>query len=129
MGLTLAELRARKEARKAHLMENLDSISRQLRDLGATMIILHGSLARGNVNSHSDLDLLCIMPATKSGREWSIMIYDEVNRSVDCDIIVFNEEELRRDLPVNRFLRMALETGTAVYERSPKLSGPCRTSL
>ncbi|MEN2983656.1 MAG: hypothetical protein ABDH25_01350 [Dictyoglomaceae bacterium] len=41
----------------------------ELKKLGASKIILFGSLA------HGDVDLLVIMPNTKSGKEWSNLIY------------------------------------------------------
>jgi predicted nucleotidyltransferase len=47
----------------------MESITRQLIELGAVKIILFGSLAEGNVDVYSDLDLFVIMPSTKSGDE------------------------------------------------------------
>lgn len=47
----------------------LFNILEELKKLGALKIILFGSLIHGDVDVNSDLDLLVIMPNTKSGKE------------------------------------------------------------
>ncbi|MCS7202697.1 MAG: nucleotidyltransferase domain-containing protein [Dictyoglomus sp.] len=47
----------------------LFNILEELKKLGALKIILFGSLVHGDVDVNSDLDLLVIMPNTKSGKE------------------------------------------------------------
>ena len=116
MSLTLEELRAQKEKRKEKLFQGLKEIVQQLKEMGAIRIILFGSVARGKVGRWSDLDLLVIMPPIKSGKEWMKEIYENVERSVDCDILAHTEEELNTHIPISRFLRYVLKTGKVVYE-------------
>ncbi len=115
---SFSEILKRKEQRKQKLEESLDSIVRQLAELGALRIILFGSLADGEVDVYSDLDLLVIMPESKSGREWMKIIYSSLDRGVASDIIAYNREEFERDLPVKSFLREVVRTGKVVYEQT-----------
>ena len=114
--MTLQKIRERKEKRRKALERNLESIKRQLQDMGALRIILFGSYASGHVRSWSDLDIISVMPSTKTGREWMRKIYDEIDRDVDCDILAYTNKELEEMLPVSRFLRHALKTGRVIYE-------------
>lgn len=117
MEITLEKIRERKEKRRKSLEENLERIKTQLQDMGALKIILFGSFASGDINSFSDLDILVVMPSTKTGKEWRGKIYAEVDRDVDCDILAYTNEELEENIPVSRFLRHALKTGRIIYER------------
>lgn len=119
MTLSISNIRSRKEERKKALEKDLRRIKKQLRDMGAQRIILFGSYAQGHVRSWSDLDIICVMPPTRSGREWMKKIYDEIEREVDCDILAYTSEELEMTVPVSRFLRHALKTGRVIYERGP----------
>ena len=114
----LKEILQRKTQREEKLKSSMESITRQLIDLGALKIILFGSLAEGNVDVYSDLDLFVIMPSTKSGEEWMKFVYANVERGIDSDIIVYNQEELREKLPVSSFLRHVLQSGRVVYEKA-----------
>ena len=116
MAITLEDIKARKEARRCALQHSLERITGQLRDMGALKVIVFGSFASGNVTSHSDLDLIAVMPSTHSGREWRGRIYEEVDRDVDCDILAYTREELEMMLPISSFLRSALSSGRTVYE-------------
>ena len=98
------------------LQKALDSLVKELAGLGALRIILFGSFARDDVDVSSDLDLLVIMPYEKSGRQWRNLIYDTVDRIRATDLIIFNEEELRENLPSSTFLRKAMK-GRVVYEK------------
>ena len=117
MEITLEKLRERKERRRKALEENLERIKAQLQEMGALKIILFGSFASGNINSYSDLDILALMPSTKTGKEWMGKIYAEVDRDVDCDFLAYTSEELEENIPVSRFLRHALKTGRVIYEK------------
>jgi predicted nucleotidyltransferase len=65
----------------------------QLKKFGALKIILFGSFSSGDISLRSDLDLITIMPASKTGRVWLKEIYQEIKRDVSCDILVFNSKE------------------------------------
>lgn len=116
MATTLEDIKARKESRRSALQRSLEKITGQLRDMGALKVIVFGSFASGDITSHSDLDLIAIMPSTLSGREWMGRIYGEVDRDVDCDILAYTREELEKMLPVSGMLRSALSGGRTVYE-------------
>lgn len=115
--LTIQKIRSRKEIQKRALQRDLEKIRRQLEDMGALKIILFGSYAQGHIRSWSDLDLISVMPSTRTSKEWMRKIYDEVEREVSCDILAYTSEELERTIPISRFLRHALKTGKVIYER------------
>nr|MDO8135628.1 nucleotidyltransferase domain-containing protein [Candidatus Njordarchaeum guaymaensis] len=108
----------RRDQRKRKLQSALDSIVSQLRKMGSMKVIVFGSLATGDVDVNSDVDLLAIMPGTRSGKEWSKLIYENVERGIASDIIVFNETEFEKELPLNSFLRQIVKSGKVVYEET-----------
>jgi len=114
----LKEILQRKTEREEKLKSSMESITRQLTELGAVKIILFGSLAEGNVDVYSDLDMLVIMPSTKSGGEWMKFVYENVERGIDSDIIVYSQDELREKLPVSSFLKHVLQSGRVIYEKA-----------
>ena len=117
---SIKEIKALQAMRQKKLKENLEHIVQQLKDMGAQKIILFGSYANGRIWSGSDLDLICVMPSMRSGKAWMKIIYDEIDRDVDCDILAYTKEELSRIFPVSRFVRYAFETGRIVYEKRPE---------
>jgi len=110
------EILQRKEQRKARLQASLDSIVNQLKGIGALKIILFGSLARGEVDINSDLDLLVLMPSTKTGKEWMNIIYDTIERRIASNIMVYNQKEFHDKLPTSSFLQN-ISKGKVVYEK------------
>jgi predicted nucleotidyltransferase len=128
MKLSLKRIRAEKRKRERALADNLERIKAYLIDRGAFKIVLFGSFAevlehperRHGARRGTDLDILCVMPSSKTGREWMAQIYAETEREVDCDILAYTEEELEKTIPVSGFLRRALETGRVIYEKRPE---------
>jgi predicted nucleotidyltransferase len=114
----VTEILARQRKRRAQLQAALESVFRQLRDKGAVRIIVFGSVVREQVDVDSDLDLLVIMPSTRPGKEWTKLIYDEVERGVAADILVFNEQEFEENLPGNSFLQRIVDSGKVIYEKA-----------
>ncbi len=113
----VSEILHRKAERKIRLEKCLDLIVDQLKKMGALKIILFGSLARGEIDTHSDLDLFVIMPSTKSGKEWMSLVYQHIERKIDSNIIVYNLNELEEKLPSSKFLQNILK-GKVVYEKT-----------
>lgn len=113
----LKEILQRKIQRRARLQASLDSIVSQLKNLGALKIVHFGSFARGDVDVNSDLDLLVLMPSTKTGKQWMDEIYEKIERKVASDIIVYNQEEFQEKLPTSSFLQNILK-GKVVYEKT-----------
>ncbi|MBI5286736.1 MAG: nucleotidyltransferase domain-containing protein [Deltaproteobacteria bacterium] len=113
----LKEILRKKEERKAKLQASLDTIVNQLKDIGALKVILFGSLAKGDVDVDSDLDLFVVMPPTRRGKEWMDTIYENVDRKIASEIIVYNQKELLEQLPTSSFLQNILK-GKVVYEKA-----------
>jgi len=113
---TLESIKERQENRRRALEQGLTAIVAQLRDLGARKVVLFGSLARGDTGAWSDLDLLVVVPSSRSSREWTRQVYAEVERTVACDFIVYTEEDLQAMLPTSHFLRHVLKEGKVAYE-------------
>lgn len=115
--LKIKDILRRKEERKRKLQESLSSLVQSLKELGAEKVILFGSLARGEVDVNSDIDLFVIMPSFKSGKEWMNLIYEKIERGVAATIIAYNQDELSKNLPSSRFLQNILN-GKVLYEKA-----------
>ena len=113
----LKRILEKKGKRREKLQAALDSLVEELAALGALRILLFGSFAGGEVDVSSDLDLLVIMPSEKTGREWRDLIYGTAERTGAADLIIFNEKELRENLPSSSFLQRAVK-GRVVYEKA-----------
>ena len=114
----LEEILQNKREREEKLKASLGSVTKQLSDLGALRIVLFGSLAEGDVDVFSDLDLLVIMPPQKSGKEWARLLYESIEPGIASDIIVYNQKELQADLTTSGFLRSILASGRTIYEKA-----------
>jgi len=110
------EIIKRKNERKKKLKNALESIKHQLINLGAKKIILFGSLNEDEIDIYSDLDLFVIMPSNKTGKEWLDFIYENFERDIASDIIVYNEKEFKDNVGVNSFINEIVNTGTLIYE-------------
>lgn len=102
---------------KKELAEGLAIISSQLQALGARKIILFGSYSSGDVHQWSDLDLLVVMPNTKTSKEWLKEIPVKVERPVAADIFPYTPEDFEHMKTTSRFIRHAITTGRVIYER------------
>lgn len=118
MASRLAHILRKKETRKAGLESALDLILAQLKKMGALKVILFGSLAGGDVDVTSDLDLLVIMPATRTAKQWMKRVYETVERGVASDILVYTPEEFEQTLPGSHFLQNVVKTGRVVHEKA-----------
>jgi len=107
-----------KDLRARELRDALASAVDYLRELGALKVTLFGSLVSGETDVDSDLDLLVVMPATRSGREWTRVLYERVPGDVAIDLLVYAENEWGRELRVNTFLRDIQARGEVVYEKT-----------
>ncbi len=85
-------------------------------------VIVFGSLARGEVNYDSDVDLLVVFDsvAWEDKRKVSVEIYRALSGiPVPVDIIVTDADEIdRRGHIVGTILRPALREGVVAHERS-----------
>jgi len=117
---TITEMRTRRAKRKVILAEELDRITGQLAGMGALRVIVFGSFAEDRVRSSSDLDIIAVMPGTRTGKEWRNHVGENLDREVGCDLLVYTEKELAEMMTVSRFIRHALATGRTVYEKRPE---------
>lgn len=103
------------ERRRRQLEAELERILARLPDLGVLRAILFGSLARGDVAGHSDLDLILIANSGERFLERGARFYRVLAPAVAMDIFVYTPEEFEamRD---RCFLRRALAEGRVVYE-------------
>jgi len=107
-----------KELRAHALRVALTSAVDRLKHLGALRVTLFGSLATGETDVGSDLDLVVVMPSTRSGRAWRRVLYEQVPGDVAIDMLVYAENEWERELPINSFLRDIQKHGRVVYEKA-----------
>jgi predicted nucleotidyltransferase len=114
----LKEILQSKKEREEKLKSSLALATRQLMDFGALKVVLFGSLAREDVDVSSDLDLLVIMPAERSGKEWMRLLYEKVDLGIASDIIIYNQKELQENLPTSSFLRGIVNSGRTIYEKA-----------
>lgn len=117
MAITLEKLQTQRAVRKKQLEQALEKIVQNLKDMGALKIIVFGSYVSGVIRRWSDLDILVVMPPTKSGKEWFREIYDKVDVDVAADILPFTEEELETKIEISSFIRYAIKTGRIIYEK------------
>ncbi len=114
----LKEISEKIEDRKLKLRETLTSLIKQLKNFGALKIYIFGSYIMDDIDVNSDLDLLIIMPSDKAGKEWINLIYSNIEMKIFSDLIIFNAEEVKKQLPTNSFLENILSTGRLVYEKT-----------
>ncbi len=110
------KLRTQRAARQRRLEQALKATLHKLREMGAIKIILFGSYASGIIRRWSELDMIVIMPSTKSGKEWFKDIYDRVDVDLPVDIPPFTREEFERKIVTSSFIRYALKTGKVLYD-------------
>lgn len=113
----LNDILRQKNERRTRLQASLDSITSQLKSLGALKVVLFGSFVKGDVDVNSDLDLFVLMPSTRTGKEWMDMVYEMIERKVASDIIIYNVEEFNEKLPTSSFLQKIMK-GKVVYEKN-----------
>jgi hypothetical protein len=58
------------------------------------------------------------MPASNSSKEWTDIVYSQVERGIASDIIVYNQDEFERRLPESSFLQDIMASGRVVYEKA-----------
>jgi predicted nucleotidyltransferase len=100
----------------ARLEAEIDHLVAQLRSLGATRIILFGSLARRQLSLFSDIDLLVVFDQGHSERELTRWVYQNIRSSEAVDTLAYNEGAFQK-LRERPFCRRILTEGRVLYER------------
>jgi len=96
------------------------AIQKIVRELDPQKVVLFGSYAYGNPNSHSDVDLLVIMESDQPHKErsWAVSRL-LLPRPFPVDILVKTPEEVDEALESGDFfLEEILSRGVVLYERS-----------
>jgi predicted nucleotidyltransferase len=87
----------------------------QLRELGASKVVLFGSYAEGRRDVQTDLDLFVVIESALPFVERTAWLYRELAPRVACDILAYTPEEwvTMQERP---FVRDALLKGEILYE-------------
>ncbi len=109
-------MRATSEDR-ARLEAEIESLIKQLKELGAVKVILFGSLARGQISLFSDIDLLVLFDQKRSPRELTRWVYQNIQCREAVDILAFGVETFQQ-LSDRPFLQHIIQEGRVLYERA-----------
>ena len=80
-------------------------------------IILFGSVARGDADPYSDIDLIVVYPTTKRFMDRLEELYAQWNIQKAVDILAYTPEEYETLLKDSDFIKEAVEKGRVIYER------------
>ncbi len=105
----------RSNERKAQLEAELGRIVDVLIEQGASKIVLFGSLARGNVRSYSDIDLIVVKETNKRFLDRLDDAYRAIAPGVGLDLLIYTPEEFETLKEKNPFVRNALAEGKMLY--------------
>jgi uncharacterized protein len=99
------------------MLEQLDALLQALQLYQPQRIILFGSVARGEADAESDLDVLVIKDTAKPFVRRLERMAELCPPGVHADILVYTPAELREMLDDgNPFIIHALQEGKVVYE-------------
>lgn len=102
-------------ARRAALEAELPKLVRQLVDLGAKRVVLFGSLARGDVRSTSDIDLLVVLDVPGRFADRLRAVYEAIDPGVGVDALVYTSDELDELSRTRPFVQRILREGRELY--------------
>lgn len=115
-GVLEQELAAR-QRRRARLEAALPGMVERLKALGATRVILFGSLARGDTGKRSDVDLIVVLDAPGRFLDRLGLVDDALReRDVPLDLLVYTKDEFAELSRARPFLKRALREGRVLYE-------------
>lgn len=103
--------------REEKLKKELSRIISKLRQLELEKIILFGSLATGNIEFTSDLDLIIIRRTKKRFLKRLEEIYEYLEPRCAIDILVYTPEEFDKLLKESNFIKDAVKEGKTLYEK------------
>ena len=109
--------RLRKEKRKKELISELGRIIDVLKnDKEITLIMLFGSLARGDISRTSDIDMIIVKGTKKRFLDRLDEVYSALVPNVALDILVYTPEEFEAMKGGNAFVINAVKEGKILYE-------------
>jgi len=101
--MTVAELKAELER----------ILNRLKKDPSVRLVLLFGSLARGDARDHSDIDLIVVKETEKRFLDRLDEFYDDAREAMDVLVYTPQEFEEMRERP---FVKRALKEGKILYE-------------
>ncbi len=115
MGARMGTSVAQAEAAYARTLdEELERAVHLLRDMGATLIVLFGSAARGRRDLFTDLDLLVVLPSDLPFVERLGALYSRLCSRMDMDLFAYTPAEFE-EMKERPFVRRALAEGKVLY--------------
>lgn len=84
------------------------------RSSGSKELSLFGSYARGRRGLFTDLDVLIVMETEEEFTARLKRVYSLLNLPVDCDVICYTPEEIKK-LQAKGFLKRILKEEVALY--------------
>lgn len=98
----------------AELKAELERIVNRLKsDPSVRLVLLFGSLARGDARDYSDIDLIVVKETEKRFLDRLDEFYDDAREAMDVLVYTPQEFEEMKDRP---FFKRALEEGRILYE-------------
>lgn len=98
----------------AELKAELERIVNRLKsDPSVRLVLLFGSLARGDARDHSDIDLIVVKETEKRFLDRLDEFYDDAREAMDVLVYTPQEFEEMKERP---FVKMALKEGKILYE-------------
>lgn len=101
--------------RRAELEAELPLIVERLVRLGASRILLFGSLARGEVGPTSDIDLLVVLDRPGRFADRLTAVYDAMRSRVGVDALVLTPAELDELARTRAFIHDIIATGRVLH--------------
>jgi len=114
----IASIKKSQLERKEQLQDALEHLVDQLKEIEVLKVILFGSLNEDNIDINSDIDLLILMPNSRPTKEWTNLIYENIERNIASDLVIYNLNDFEEMLPTSSFLQHIVETGKIVYEKT-----------
>ncbi len=100
------------------LEEEVARLTAELRRLGARLVVLFGSLARGRRDLFTDIDLLVVLDTREDFPRRLARLYAELTPRVEADILAYTPTEFER-MKEEPFLRRVLAEGVVLYAEKP----------
>ncbi len=102
---------------QAEIDAELASLMEMLKPYAPQRVVLHGSLARGDWNRASDIDLIIVKETDLSFTKRISEVIDLCDTTMNVEPLVYTPEELAAMLEAgNSFLEKALRQGKVLYE-------------
>lgn len=96
------------------LASEAERIGALLVERGATLVVVFGSFARGQVRSWSDLDMIAVMESDLPFIKRLGELYGEIAPKVGLDLLVYTPEEWE-EMQRRSFIRRALAEGKVLH--------------